>query len=128
MENTLQLIDDVLKERKIRWSYADGLYTLSMGSYPAFIQVESDHDMQLFVREISDDPETELYGAIEYSDTPFSKYDVWDILNNLIYNYHDIVGNIEIIEKHFSAIATLVEEQEISYATISRLFDKYLGE
>ena len=61
MENTLQLIDSVLQERKIRWSYADGLYTLRMGSLPAFIQVESDRDIQVYVREEEDDPMTDLY-------------------------------------------------------------------
>lgn len=128
MDNTLQLVDEVLKERKIRWVHADGLYTLNMGSYPAFIQVESDHDIQIFVREIDDDPETELYGKFEYSDTPFTRDDIWQIIEDLIFAYSASVSYMSEIETHFKAIVTIVEQQEISYPIIARLFDKYLGE
>ena len=128
MENTLQLIDDVLKERKIRWSYADGSYTLSIGSYPAFIQVESDRDMQVFVREYSDDPETELYIAYVDSNEPFNRDDIWGAIDDLLIEYSATVKFMNEIEKHFISIATIVEEQEVSNAIISRLFDKYLND
>jgi hypothetical protein len=128
MDNTLQLVDDVLKERKIRWAYADGLYTLSMGSYPAFIQVESDHDIVLFAREEADDPETELCYAIEYVDTPFSRDDIWQIIEDFINDYSEATVYMNVIERHFSDIAAVVEEHEISYNIVSRLFDKYLAE
>ena len=128
MDNTLQLIDDVLRERKIRWAQADGLYTLSMGSYPAFIQVESDRDMQVFVREYSDDPETELYIAYVDSDEPFTRDDIWEAIDELLFAYGASVKFMNEIERHFLSIATIVEKQEVSYAITSRLFDKYLGE
>lgn len=128
MDNTLQLIDDVLTERKIRWAQADGLYTLRMGSYPAFIQVESDHDIQIFVREYSDDPETELYGVVEYSDTPFTRDDIWAFVEDLIFVYGATVSYMNEIETHFKSIAKIVEQQEINYSITSRLFEKYLGE
>lgn len=128
MENTLQLIDDVLKERKIRWAQADGVYTLSMGSYPAFIQVESDKDIQVFVREIDDDPETELYMAYVDSDEPFTRDEIWEAIDNLVLAYGASVQYMNEIERHFESIATIVGEQEVSYAIIARLFDKYLVE
>lgn len=127
MENTQQLIDDVLQERKIRWAYADGLYTLSMGSYPAFIQLESDKVMQIFVREYSDEPETELYGACIDSDDPFTRDEIWEIVDDLLLAYSASVKYMNEIERHFESIATIVEEEEVNYGTLCRLFDKYLG-
>jgi hypothetical protein len=128
MDSTLQLIDDVLKERKLRWSYSDGLYTLAMGSIPAFIQVESDHDIQVYVREEEDDPMTELYSVVESSDTSFTRDDIWQIIEDLIFEYGVVIVNINKIERHFSDIAAVVEEHEINYNTVVRMFNKYLGE
>ena len=127
MEKILELIDKVLKENKIRYSYDNGLYTLNMGSLPALIQVESDYYLQYCITE-EENYDNDLYYNHLWAknDILYSIEEIEEMIVDIKEQYSSIMIYYNKIINLFEQVVILKDEYNVSENIISQLYDKII--
>jgi hypothetical protein len=127
MEEVLTLIDSVLRYKKIRYAYEDGLYSLFIGSFFAYIQVDGNNCSQYFIQSEDNGDGIELY--YEYVDTEnniFTKDEIEEEIDAMLDYNKNISRDMTRISNLLQSIDSIVVASSIPKHIVDSLYNEII--